>query len=209
MLNRSIRKYDGKNFKLEILEKCLNEDLDKKEIEYIDKYNSQIPNGMNIKLGGSSGKHHEETKEKISNSLRGRIVSNETREKLSKSTNPNLPMYLIKLNNGYRVCNHPMGPEKRFISSNGYNLQRAMEYLEKLNNLKEPLVVETRIYEKYIQRHKNGFCVKFLSEKHKYFVSKNISIDLLYKSALEYLNELKSMSAVQRLNGSGENKNFP
>ena len=59
MLNRSIRKYDGKNFKLEILEKCLNEDLDKKEIEYIDKYNSQIPNGMNIKLGGSSGKHHE------------------------------------------------------------------------------------------------------------------------------------------------------
>ena len=99
VLNKSIRKYGDDNFKMEIIEECLYEILDEKEIEYIKKYNSQTPNGMNIKLGGSSGMHHEDTKEKISNSLRGRIVSNETREKLSKSTNPNLPMYLIKLNN--------------------------------------------------------------------------------------------------------------
>lgn len=41
------------------------------------------------------------------------------------------------------------------------------------------------------KKHKNRFCVKYLSEKPKYFVS-NISIDVLYQSALKYLNELKS-----------------
>lgn len=60
---------------------------------------------MNIKLGGSSGKHHEDTKKKISNSLKGKIVSLKTKEKLSQSTNPNLPMYLInvKMDIGYVI----------------------------------------------------------------------------------------------------------
>ena len=208
VLNKAIRKYGHKNFIIEIVEECRDEDLDIKEIEYIEKYNSQIPNGMNIKLGGSNGKHHETTKKKISESLKGKTVSSETREKLSQSTNPDLPMYLIKCPKGYRVCNHPMGPEKKFISSkktDEYNLQRALGYLDKLNNLKEPIVVKPSQYEKYIQKHKNGYCVKYLSEKPKYFVSRTISNDILYQSALNYLNELKSMSDVQRLNGSGEN----
>lgn len=207
VLNKSIRKYGDKNFTIEIVEECKNEDLDLKETEYIEKYNSQIPNGMNIKLGGSSGKHHKTTREKISNSLKGRVVSLETKEKLSQSTNPDLPMYLIKCTQGYRVCNHPMGPEKRFISStktDEYNLQRATGYLNKLNTLKEPIVVKPFMYEKYIQKHKNGYCVKYLSEKPKYFVSRNVSNDILYQSALNYLNEIKSKSDVQRLNGSGE-----
>lgn len=206
MLNKAIRKYGDKHFKIEILEECLDNELDIKEIEYIEKFNSIVPNGMNIKLGGCGGKHNETTKKQISNSLIGRIVSKETREKLSENTNPDLPMYLIKTLNGYRVCNHPMGPEKRFISktkSDEYNLQRALKYLEKLNNLEEPLKVEKSTLEKYIQKHRNGYCVKFLSEKTKYFVSKQISNEILYQSALSYLNELKSKSTVQRLNGSG------
>lgn len=209
VLNKAIKKYGDKNFIIEIIEECKDEELDIKEIEYIQKYNSQVPNGMNIKLGGSNGKHHEITKKQISNSLKGRLVSLETKQKLSESTNPDLPMYLIKCNHGYRVCNHPMGPEKRFISSkktDEYNLQRALGYLEKLNNLREPLVVKKPIYEKYIQKHKNGFCVKYLTEKPKYFVSRTISNDILYQYALNYLNEIKSKSDVQRLNGSGENE---
>lgn len=207
VLNKAIRKYGHKNFIIEIVEECEDKDLDLKEIEYIEKCNSQIPNGMNIKLGSSSGKHHDTTKKKISDFLKGRIISLETKEKLSKSTNPDLPMYLIKCTHGYRVCNHPMGPEKRFISSkktDEYNLQRALEYLDKLNNLTEPIVVKPSLYEKYIQKHRNGYCVKYLSEKPKYFVSRTISNDILYQKALTYLNELKSKSDVQRLNGSGE-----
>jgi hypothetical protein len=193
VLNKALRKYGGFHFKIEELENCSDNDLDKKEIEYIIKYDSQIPRGMNIKLGGSSGKHHEESKKKISLSLQGRTVSKETREKLSNTTNHYLPMYLIKCDPGYRVVNHPMGPEKRFINKkkgDDYNLNRALEYLEKLNNLSSPLVVEKSSNEKYIQKHRNGFCVKYKTNI-KYFMSKKLLNEELYISALNYLNEIK------------------
>jgi hypothetical protein len=35
-------------------------------------------------------------------------------------------------------------------------------------------------------------------------MSKNIHIDILYKNAQNYLNELKSKSAAQRLNDNGD-----
>lgn len=208
VLNRAIRKYGDRHFKVEILEEleCEQDILDKKEIEYIEKYNTIVPNGMNIKYGGSNGLHHADTKERISQALKGRTVSYETKLKLSNTTNPELPMYLIKVKNGYRVCNHPMGPEKRFVSKNKtdeYNYNRAMEYLDKLNSLEEPIIIPVKKTSVYIQKHKNGYCVKYPNEKPKYFVSKNIPVDTLYEMSLQYLNELKSKSAVQRLNGSG------
>lgn len=206
VLNKSIRKYGDKHFKIEILEECETEYLNTKEIEYITKYNTIVPYGMNIKLGGSNGKHHEDTKKAISNSLKGRIVSYDTKIKISNKKNPDMPMYMLKIKNGYRICNHPMGPEKRFIcksKTDDYNYTRAKEYLDKLNCLTEPIFNIKKTVEKYIQKHKNGYCVKFPNEKVKYFVSKNLPNNVLYNNALIHLNKLKSMSAVQRLNGSG------
>lgn len=206
VLNKSLRKYGDIHFKVEILEECANEILNSREIYYIEKYNTIVPNGMNIKNGGSNGTHHIDTKIKISESLLGRIVSYESRLKISNNKNNGLAMYLLKVQKGYRVCNHPMGPEKRFISKtkpDEYNYYRALEYLNKLNSLKEPILVEKNGNEKYIQNHKNGYCVKYPGEKTKYFVAKTLTNDILYKNAIIYLNELKSKSAVQRLNGSG------
>jgi len=206
VLNRSLRKYGYENFKIYVLEKCETENLDIKEAEYINMYNTLVPNGMNLKTGGANGLHHCDTKKKISESLKGKNVSYETRLKLSNTKNPNLPMYMLKIQNGYRVCNHPMGPEKRFISSkqtDEYNFNRAIEYLHILDNLIEPIFVIKKSREKYIQKHKNGYSVKYPDEKIKYFVSKSFDNNILYQNALSYLNELKSKSAVQRLNVSG------
>uniref|UniRef100_A0A6C0E4D6 GIY-YIG domain-containing protein n=1 Tax=viral metagenome TaxID=1070528 RepID=A0A6C0E4D6_9ZZZZ len=206
VLNKSIRKYGQKHFIVEVLQECENDDIDSLEEKYIQQYNTLVPNGMNIKGGGKSGKHSEISKQKISDALQNRQVSQETREKLSSTTNPGLPMYLIKVQNGYRVCNHPMGPEKRFISKTKpveYNYTRAIEYLNKLNRLDTPLILHKEQKELYIQRHKNGYCVKYPGTKPKYFVSKTSSTTKLYEAALNYLNDIKSMSAVQRLNVSG------
>ena len=38
----------------------------------MERYSSMVPNGYNLRKGGNSGKHHEETKKKISDSLKGR-----------------------------------------------------------------------------------------------------------------------------------------
>ena len=32
------------------------------EVEYMRKYNTLVPNGYNLREGGNSGKHHEDTK---------------------------------------------------------------------------------------------------------------------------------------------------
>ena len=46
--------------------------LDLSAISYIKNLNSIAPNGYNLKEGGSSGKQHEETKKKISDTLKNR-----------------------------------------------------------------------------------------------------------------------------------------
>ena len=38
----------------------------------MNKYNTLVPNGYNLREGGNSGRHHEETKRKISETLKNR-----------------------------------------------------------------------------------------------------------------------------------------
>lgn len=50
-LYNAMRKYGVENFSFEIIEECLEEELDKKEVSYIEKYNSYY-GGYNSTLGG-------------------------------------------------------------------------------------------------------------------------------------------------------------
>lgn len=63
---QALRKYGLDNFKVEVLQLCEEEELDKLEVEYIDKYDSFI-NGYNSTKGGqfwSPNIHSEEIEEK-------------------------------------------------------------------------------------------------------------------------------------------------
>ena len=88
----AIKKYGRNNFKKEILEHCISEnELNAKEIYWIKKLNSTDSLiGYNILDGGTDGskkgrKLSDETKEKIRQSLLGRVYSLERREKMSKN----------------------------------------------------------------------------------------------------------------------------
>ena len=103
-LYRAIRKYGWNNFKVEIIDvDTTQEELNSKEIYWIKEFNCIVPNGYNIKGGGSNGKHHEETKAKLrlahigkhhteeskakmSKAWEGRIVSEETKAKMRLAT---------------------------------------------------------------------------------------------------------------------------
>jgi group I intron endonuclease len=94
-LYNSFKKYGFDNHKMEILfESNSNDQLLKKEIEFIKIFDS-VKNGLNITYGGEGViglKHSEESKIKISESLKGKTsprkgvkLSEETKMKMSKS----------------------------------------------------------------------------------------------------------------------------
>ena len=110
-LYRAFKKYGIDNFDFEILEECSQEELDQKEIYYINFYNSTTDgNGYNLEHGGEfkdiilceeakkkavegfkkaiknmPKEQFEEWHKKIGLKHKGKIVSQEQREKISKT----------------------------------------------------------------------------------------------------------------------------
>jgi group I intron endonuclease len=76
-LYNSLKKYGYENHVFEIIEECEENILHEREIYYINHYNC-IAEGLNIRLGNRNGRLTEETKQKISESLKGRPVTWET-----------------------------------------------------------------------------------------------------------------------------------
>lgn len=203
-LNNAIRKYKPENFFQAVLLICNDNMLDEYEAKFINMYFSTDPKfGYNIKEGGSSSKHSESTKIKISNSLKGRVVKESTKKKLSltKKQNKSLPMYIIEYKNnqkviGYRVCNHPMGSERKFTDMSltlEEKYQKALDHLNYLNDLKVPKVPikpKTHDLPKYFQRYKDGFCVKVPGSKTKYFVANSMSQEEKYSKAMKYYKSI-------------------
>ena len=75
VIGNAIKKYEKQNFNIEILQEGLfsEQEINNLEIEYIKKYNSIAPIGYNIEHGGNASPMSDETKQKISNKLKGRV----------------------------------------------------------------------------------------------------------------------------------------
>lgn len=105
----AILKYGWNNIKHEILYTGLSKDeACKMEIELIAHYKSdQREFGYNNSKGGECGnKLSDETKQKISNALKGKKVSDETRQKLSDSHKGHKPW-----NKGVKMQQHQHYPK--------------------------------------------------------------------------------------------------
>jgi hypothetical protein len=83
-LYNSIKKHGWENHKKEIIEECSIEQLDEREIYYINCYNT-INEGLNLKEGGGFGCHNDETKNLIRLKAIGRKLSKEAKQKISQS----------------------------------------------------------------------------------------------------------------------------
>lgn len=82
-----IQIYGWPNFKYEVLEDGLTkEEAEIKEREYIEKFNTIYPFGLNLQSGGLKGrKNHSTTKEKLSQFQYGKTRSEEFKRKVSDS----------------------------------------------------------------------------------------------------------------------------
>lgn len=89
---RAMRKYGLDNFLFEVLEECHVNELDEREIYYIDLYKSYIhaenSNGYNMTLGGGGSrglKLSKEARRKLSIARTGTTYSEEVKRKLSEA----------------------------------------------------------------------------------------------------------------------------
>jgi len=76
-VRNAIKKYGKESFKIEIIYTASSrEELNIKEIYYIQQFNSVFPNGYNLQLGGGSRNPSDETRRRMSLASKGRIPSN-------------------------------------------------------------------------------------------------------------------------------------
>ena len=88
-----MRKYGIENFDFYIEIVVDNQEaMDKCEIDLIETYDTtNREKGYNRKEGGAYGKHSEESKKKMSKSAMGKVISKETRRKLSEANKGQIP----------------------------------------------------------------------------------------------------------------------
>lgn len=83
-LHKAIKKYGKENFTIDVIDTASTlEELNNKEIYWIEKLNTISPNGYNLVSGGKNKICSDETKKKMSIAQKNK--SDETRKKLSES----------------------------------------------------------------------------------------------------------------------------
>lgn len=119
-LSSAIKKHGINNFEFKLVCITFDDNLDDVEIEYIKKYNTLVPFGYNLREGGNNSKHNEETKKKISESLKnrtdivhskprlGKLHDEETKKKISeklkgRKINPEIIQKIIIANRKYKI----------------------------------------------------------------------------------------------------------
>lgn len=86
LINQAIKKYGIENFDWKIIFDAGSlEELNIKEIEFVEFYNSVAPNGYNLTYGGLNTRLSEITKQKLSEVNKGKKHTEETRLKMSLS----------------------------------------------------------------------------------------------------------------------------
>jgi group I intron endonuclease len=84
-LHGAIKKYGPNSFSVDLIDTASSMlELEEKEIFFIEKFNTITPNGYNLKSGGFEGYYSDVVLQVMSKKATGRVVSEETRKKISK-----------------------------------------------------------------------------------------------------------------------------
>ena len=153
-----MRKYGRDNFTVE--EVCSTIDL--KDLDFLERYfikcfNSAIPNGYNVSLGGNGSPmqdrcHSEETKKKMSISALGKPKSQEAKDRMSKAKigrkqSPEHRANSAKARSGHFKKGHPI-----MCDQTGEIFLNACEAASKTG------LYRTKIYRQLTGRVKNTKC---------------------------------------------------
>jgi group I intron endonuclease len=100
-LKAALNKYGIENFDFKLICIGFDSNLNDLEIFYINKFNSIAPNGYNLRSGGNNGgKHNEETKRKISETLKKTLSITKRENKLGKAHTEETKLKISNSNKG-------------------------------------------------------------------------------------------------------------
>lgn len=135
-LYSAMNKYGVENFTMEILEEMDNALLDAAEMQYIEQYDS-VKNGYNLKYGGDSSLHCEETKKLISErTIEGAAKHIDNFRKHDQVKGLPVHCVYIKQSNLLAIHRHPKCKWKSFsIKKYGSVEQARAALLEFINTL--------------------------------------------------------------------------
>jgi hypothetical protein len=136
----AIKKYKKENFKVETLIECENKDLDLFEEKCIKMFNTLTPFGYNILAGSITCKASIENRQLLRDHHK-KYRKIRCKPKRKYNEDDNLPMFVIhykcKIDEGYRVFNHPTLPTRVFSSRKltmEEKKQKALDYLKTAAN---------------------------------------------------------------------------
>lgn len=170
-LKYAVKKYGIENFKFEILLICFDEDRYKYEIEYIKKYNSQVPNGYNILGGGPGGgfegkTHSEETKKRISEYMKQKYIDNpELKKEISERNKILMNSEIIK-NKISQGMIHSKKYQQMIKDKKVRNINNTLHTEETKNKIRESV-------KKYYNENQNNNIVK-----HREAMAKSVGIKI-------------------------------
>lgn len=191
LLKMSLKKYGRENFKKEIIETCLKkEDLSQKEIYWIDKFNSRDPKiGYNMAKGGSSFYVTEESRNKISSSLKGKYVG-ENAFRYGIELTDNHKKIISKSNKGKKLSNET----RKKMSESKKGIEHSLESRKKMSDAHSGKILSNK--------HKNKIGDSLINRKFSNESIEKIRIGNLNK------NQKNSLYITAKNLQSGENLLF-
>lgn len=187
LLENAINKYGIDSFIIETLLELDNHELDYFETLLINLYNTQEPNGYNIRAGGGCSTFSAESCERMRQSKLG-----------AKNHNYGKP----RSNECKKAISDAKSGEKHHFYGKSFTYEHKIA-LSKSHKSDELPMYMVSVKERPKMYQSAGYAIVNHSKlPNKYFTSKLLSIEDKYKLALEYLQSCE-MDAVQRLNVNG------
>lgn len=146
-LKSAIKKYGIDNFIFKLICICFDDDLNKYESMFIKQYNTIVPNGYNLREGGNSSKHNEETKKKISERLKNRTDLVHSKPQLGKPHSEEVKRKISNSLKGIKYSQESI--EKRRLTISLYNSNKKEEINNKISKSKKGNIKTSKIVEQY------------------------------------------------------------
>lgn len=173
----AMKKYGKKNFFIKQIKNIDDEDLDEEEIKYIKIFNSMVPNGYNIRTGGSKGKHCAESREKMRQAKLGEKNHNYGKP---RSDEFKAIMSAKKSGKNHHFWNKEFNEEHKEKISKSHKKEKNKDLPMYIG------FIEAR--PKYYQS--DGYVVTYPGHK-KHFTSKKLSLSEKLQMAKNYLEKVR------------------